>query len=347
MYSKNGDYFVSYHTVVTPQYNTKLVSASDAPKGWEDLLAQVVNRVYELQIVLLKRYYELQCAEQEKLQIRYHKGFALHNCGAGYLGLGQKEVARRYITLAHIEDVISHGVDAGGMAKPVLLSILGVPAREIDDLSVFTEERHKHALYPEEVLLAFQAERKQSRAWESQLFHPNLVFARSLLGAVTSASTADEKGRTMEQLGGYLLSCVDGLELAESRLLAKDHETDLLLRNGVQGDPLFEVFGPYIGIECKNWDRSVGVKEVNHFLSNLRFAYLRSGVLVARNGISGSEAEDKRDAELAVLKAFHQDNVIVCVLTLQDLQDVVDGRVTMPGLLLAEYERIRFDKRTR
>ena len=70
--------------------------------------------VYELQIVLLKRYYELQCAEQEKLQIRYHKGFALHNCGAGYLGLGQKEVARRYITLAHIEDVISHGVDAGG-----------------------------------------------------------------------------------------------------------------------------------------------------------------------------------------------------------------------------------------
>ena len=39
MYSKNGDYFVSYHTVVTPQYNTKLVSASDAPKGWEDLLA--------------------------------------------------------------------------------------------------------------------------------------------------------------------------------------------------------------------------------------------------------------------------------------------------------------------
>lgn len=38
MYSKFGDWTMPEHTVLTPQYNTKLVSAAEAPKTWEDLL---------------------------------------------------------------------------------------------------------------------------------------------------------------------------------------------------------------------------------------------------------------------------------------------------------------------
>lgn len=38
MYSKQGDWATPGHTVGTPQYNTKLVSATEAPKTWEDLL---------------------------------------------------------------------------------------------------------------------------------------------------------------------------------------------------------------------------------------------------------------------------------------------------------------------
>ena len=38
MYSKHGDWATPGHTVGTSQYNTKLVSAAEAPKAWEDLL---------------------------------------------------------------------------------------------------------------------------------------------------------------------------------------------------------------------------------------------------------------------------------------------------------------------
>ena len=36
--SKYGDWAISGENAVTPQYNTKLVSAAEAPKSWGDLL---------------------------------------------------------------------------------------------------------------------------------------------------------------------------------------------------------------------------------------------------------------------------------------------------------------------
>lgn len=38
LYGRNSDWAMPGHTVVTPQYNTKLVTAAEAPKSWEDLL---------------------------------------------------------------------------------------------------------------------------------------------------------------------------------------------------------------------------------------------------------------------------------------------------------------------
>ena len=38
MYSVHGDWLIPGNSVVTPQYKTKLVTAAEAPKSWEDLL---------------------------------------------------------------------------------------------------------------------------------------------------------------------------------------------------------------------------------------------------------------------------------------------------------------------
>ena len=38
MYSKYGDWIIPGNNAITPQYNTKLVSAAEAPKTWDDLL---------------------------------------------------------------------------------------------------------------------------------------------------------------------------------------------------------------------------------------------------------------------------------------------------------------------
>ena len=38
MYSRYNDWAVAGHNAITPQYNTKLVSAAEAPRNWEDLL---------------------------------------------------------------------------------------------------------------------------------------------------------------------------------------------------------------------------------------------------------------------------------------------------------------------
>jgi len=320
------------------------------PQLWLEFTSKLFElRAFDHTIVALEALYRLQCEEQQSLGRRYHKGFALHNIGAACLALGRSSMARRYVYLAHIEDVLTGGVGAKDMAHAVLYGILGVPLGELDELSGHASRFRTPSPnpHPEDVLLAFQEERKQSRESEARLFRPNLVFARKLFDEVDGAKTKANKGLALERLVAHLLTSITGIELAEFRQPAKDHETDLLIRNAIQADPLFEVFGPYLGVECKNWDRSVGVREVNHFIANLRFAYLKAGILVARNGISGGTFKERRNAELVVLKAFHQDNVIVCIITRADLEAVIEGRVTMPGLLLSEYERIRFDKTAR
>ncbi len=170
------------------------------------------------------------------------------------------------------------------------------------------------------------------------------MYANQLL---QNLNNSKDSWKDLEYLMAYLLSSIDGFDLAGKNVGTSDYEIDLLIRNTITNDPTFASFGKYILVECKNWQKSVGSEQVNHFLSKIRFHYASCGILIAKEGISGKRRTKRvKNAELTILKAFHQDNIVLMVLTIDDLERVVKGE-NLASILIKEYERIRFDRTVR
>lgn len=58
-----------------------------------------------------RRMYEIYLEWQEQRNVRYHKGFPLHNEGLSALMLGEPDVGLLLVVLAYIEDLLTYGPD--------------------------------------------------------------------------------------------------------------------------------------------------------------------------------------------------------------------------------------------
>lgn len=296
-------------------------------------------------------YYETILEYQEEIpRSRVHKGLPLHNLGCSYWGLGRHSLGKKYIQLAVIEDILNDRENwKNNQAYRFLRNLYGIPDSELDFLETIVESKRSSndRFYPESILLDFelQKEHKITRDFERDVFHINRQYTNKLLQKVNSGQKNSWK--YLELLSAYLLSNVDGFEIVGKNVGTGDYEIDVLIKNSITEDPTFTSFGKYILVECKNWEGPVNVEKINHFLSKIRFHYASCGILVARTGISGQRrTKGIRHAELTILKAFHQDNIIIMILTLEDLQHIAEGE-NMASILIREYERIKFDKTTR
>lgn len=279
---------------------------------------------------------------------RIHKGLPLHQLGLSYFG-ENRNLGKKYIQLAVIEDILSD--PAGWKNKPgyrFLKNFFMVPDIELDLLEnqVDLHRDDSYSMHPESILLAFKLQKDGSiiRDFERNIFQIDRLYANQLL---QNLNNGKDSWKDLEYLMAYLLSSIDGFDLAGKNVGTSDYEIDLLIRNTITNDPTFASFGKYILVECKNWQKSVGSEQVNHFLSKIRFHYASCGILIAKEGISGKRCTKRvKNAELTILKAFHQDNIVLMVLTIDDLERVVKGE-NLASILIKEYERIRFDRTVR
>lgn len=325
---------------------------------WNDVGIDLLQRSFAIIAEdFYKTLYELLIELQLKLNKRLHKGAPLHQIGIINLGLGKFNKAKRYFQLGVIEDIIEDIIDdyehyKGRPGFVVLRNELQVPESEIDALAHKTQGlikskiKESEIFYPERFLLEFKLDKKiiKVRDTDRQLFEVNTSYAKELLEkANVSKLTRSKKGEALEKLVAYLFSSIDGIEVKLNEK-TKDSQLDLVIQNSIKSDPLYDVFGKFILIECKNWEDKVGVQEVKNFVSNVRFSYCNCGILLAKNGITGNSKKDKRDAELTILKEFHQDNIMIIVLTNTDLEAVVNGKSNLLSILLEKYEAIKLDK---
>ncbi|HUV42414.1 MAG TPA: restriction endonuclease [Patescibacteria group bacterium] len=188
----------------------------------------------------------------------------------------------------------------------------------------------------------------KTRDIDRQLFDINTSFSRKLLEEANKKSLSKvKKGKALEKLAAYLFSGIEGFDVRTNQR-TQDAQLDLIIRNSVKYDPIYDVLGKFILVECKNWfTEKVGVQEVKNFIANVHFSYCNCGILVTKRGITGSSKDvekDKKDAELTILKEFHQDNIVIIVLTLKDLQAIVEGKSNLLSVLLDKYEAIKLDK---
>lgn len=137
--------------------------------------------------------------------------------------------------------------------------------------------------------------------------------------ALDAGRNSEEKGRAFEDLVRYMFERVPGMSLKarDQGNFARSEEIDLAFWND-RGFKGFPFLGWTILIECKNWSSAVGSAEVSVFASKLRVRGLRHGILVARNGISGSDVE-LRNARQAIADALTDGRSII-VLKLEELQ---------------------------
>jgi hypothetical protein len=304
-----------------------------------------------------EKLYELQLEAQEAPKERLHKGVALQVTGETYLRLHRFSLAKRYFQLALIEDTIQHreNVSSDVSSYKSLTRDLNVPSADLDQLIKFTLGKIADGsvtYHPEKFYTGFLLSdaRPRTRDVEREIFRINSVYAQALLEQANNGATGQEKGDALEELGAYLLSCVDGFEIVGKKYRTKDYEIDILVRNTITQDPILAGFGPYILVECKNWGKPVGTAQVNHFLSKIQFHDCHCGIIIAKTGISGygqndeERRDDQRYANLTILKAFHRNGVIVMKLDGNDLERVVSGKENILSISVSEYERIRFDR---
>ena len=283
--------------------------------------------------------------EKGKSTRTIHKGMPLHQLGIFYLEAGNKVLSKKYLQLAHIEDIqefISNKRPSHiGQAYRLLRSGLLVSQKELDSLKVTTEANSAEK-YPETVLMEFLLDHTsdKNRVTEDSILALNTNYANDLLEEARGA-TSTTKGDTFNRLLSYLFSTVAGFEVIGENMTTKtgEHDYDILIRNLIAEDPVFEEFGKYIIAECKFVaDQKAGIDVLTKLLYKIKYHDCKCGVLFSRKGVSFGE-----DFNLTIKKAFNRDSVIILNVEESAIEEVIKGEKTFLGVLLAAYERVRFE----
>lgn len=126
-----------------------------------------------------------------------------------------------------------------------------------------------------------------------------------------SRRTTTQRGRALESLAALMFSGIPGVTVlaTNSRDVFACEEIDVVLYNVGDSVGLFG-FDQIIPIECKNWREPVGALEVAWFDTKLRLRGLKTGILLALNGITGL-SHSKTSAQHIVAVALKEERRLV------------------------------------
>jgi hypothetical protein len=128
----------------------------------------------------------------------------------------------------------------------------------------------------------------------------------ALVDAVGTTTTADEKGRSLEELCSRLFESVDGLTVT-GRVRTETEEIDSSILND-SNDPRLRREGAIILVECKNWTGRCGKNEFVLFKEKVENRSQRStlGFLVSWNGFAETVTKE-------MLRGSREETLIVPV----------------------------------
>lgn len=140
------------------------------------------------------------------------------------------------------------------------------------------------------------------------------------LAASDGAANTVERGRILEALIAYLLSCCPGVRHFNSNNLnaAGSSELDVCFWNNRRLGSL-DFLPQILIVECKNTAARVGSPDVRIFLHKLITMRLDLGILVAANGITG-DPNCVTAAHDVIRTAFHTSHIRLIVLTRAELE---------------------------
>lgn len=155
-----------------------------------------------------------------------------------------------------------------------------------------------------------------------------------LMKAITTvkkAVTNQEKKEALEELATLIINSIKGFKVIGRNIRTDAEEIDHIVQNA-SGIP----WGDPILVECKNWTDPVGKPEVVDFIDKLEFQKSSTGILIAKNGITGT---DYRDAQLKIREALGNKGIRIIVISLDELEALNNGN-DLKKLLLDKYYQV-------
>jgi hypothetical protein len=302
--------------------------------------------------VAITWYYHL-CQLQFDNDERYHKGTPTQHCGNIGLLLGENARANWFFTMAFVEDVLSSS-DEDIPGLPATQSLRLHFGRSDAELRIIAETARSLKAdddlwqYPELAAVSVARDgRVVTSSFKGTAEIPiSKPFLRILLDRLSEGGT-DAKKKSLEFLASYLTITLPGVRL-EPNARTLEHEIDLVVvQHAPSSSYLLEALGRSFLVECKNWEKPIGVEQLNHFVAKMRFHRCMCGVIFSREGLSGDRVPGKglSYARLTQLRWWQQDACVVIVLTDEDLKTLLDTGQTFGNLLLRGYESIKFSNK--
>lgn len=186
-----------------------------------------------------------------------------------------------------------------------------------------------------------QASMPTTHSIESDNFKLDLGVYSKLLESVILAKTNDEKKKSLESLARTLLESIPFLSCKYSNLRTRSSEIDIVVQNnGSNKRTIFDEFGRYCLVECKNWKSSVGAVQVRDFIGKLQKSQISLGIIFAKNGISGEQSG--ADALREIHAAFDTSGLYILVASAEDLRNIEHG-TSFYDILDNKMDALRFD----
>lgn len=322
----------------------KLIQEKKLITCWERIGNFYKNqgRFYEALSIYFTLYYQL-IAAQETSEEYIHKGLPLLWISECYYAMKFPVHTKRYLMLTLIEAAI----DGKGNIPPNTTGIYwrliyrhGLSDAEFNGYATEAYRLWKNnkveAVFPEWIL------QKIDKRWLSEMPSPSeagIYVSNPLYIDRLISRLGDKKGKILEDLAEYILSCMPGCRTAKRQ---KTQSTDLDIVCSMEG---FEVdfrseFGRYFVCECKDWKKAANFSTVAKFCRVLDSIKARFGILFSTLGISGKGKN--KDAELERLKIFQDRGMVIVVVDRDDFIKVSKGH-NFINLLRKKYERVRLD----
>jgi len=119
----------------------------------------------------------------------------------------------------------------------------------------------------------------------------NKIEFSSMIEKAVVEKDSFQKGLLWEGVADYFIECVDGLEISAKRIKAGFQEIDCSIVNVSLNDSLWQL-GAYILVECKNWNRKVGLAQIRNtaYISNMKGN--KTAIFITSNGITKKAREE-------------------------------------------------------
>ncbi len=142
---------------------------------------------------------------------------------------------------------------------------------------------------------------------------------RETWAAAQSESDRNRKGTLLERLVALLLKSIPGFDRLDTRLRNSIEELDVLVQNG-SADPFWQKESPYILVECKNWSKHVGTKELRDLWGKMegRYSRCRLALLLAPGGFT----DEVRDLQLRK----SENDMLVVLIGAGDLDHLIRSK---------------------